>query len=539
MSETTYKLPGLEVAIEGNGLGLGNDVTGSNNVLIIGFTDDNTMTERILEPTHIKLSTDFDGSNALGSYSTDNSLATGFKQMIDICKKGVYAIPVSANLKIAEEIAEVDVEEIKKNNPQKTEENETNEAYEERIAGLVKAAEEAAKEAAKKAAEDKKVEMIYYLQDLLFTLKDNSMFSDIVLKNIYNDDYELKDGTICVSLDFLQSVVKGTSTVNDAIKDKWLYIVPGKTKAVESVKIGTETISNYSFVKLTVEDKNVVLANSHISNVSDEILYAFKGEGIFGYDGTYGEDIAKFTHSISLKSMLANFCITTTLQSSQILGYMSERPIYTRSMVEFTKWVKELPSDTYNGYLQVCATPLAMFTLNGASYVDTIEAAYCGLVASLEPESSTTNKEIPGLVSMVSNLSANQSSAIASKNYVTIRQKSGRYTIADGVTMAGKSSDFTRLTTVRITNQVVDSIRIVADPYIGEPNTLEKRNALRDQCEEVLDLLRQDGVIQAYKLELLALTQDIIDGNLKIALSIVPAFEIRRINLVISLKPSL
>ena len=158
---------------------------------------------------------------------------------------------------------------------------------------------------------------------------------------------------------------------------------------------------------------------------------------------------------------------------------------------------------------------------------------YCGLVGGLAPESSTTNKEVPGVVRLTSNLSANQSSVIASKNYVTIRQKNGTYAIADGVTSAGKTSDFTRLSTVRITNAVVDYVRAVADPYIGEPNTTEKRNALEGQILEVL------GLLQAYKMSMLTSNQDIIDGNIRIALSIVPVFEIRRINLIISLRPSL
>jgi hypothetical protein len=177
--------------------------------------------------------------------------------------------------------------------------------------------------------------------------------------------------------------------------------------------------------------------------------------------------------------------------------------------------------------------------LDGNAYFDTIEAAYAGTDAALPAQSSTTNKQIKGLNGMTTNLSASQISKLSYNNFVTLRCRNGQYFIADGVTTAGRDSDYTRLTTVKIANSVIKAVRDVSEPYIGEPNTVEKRNALNDQIEEMLDLLRGDGVIQAFKSQVLASDQDILDGNVKIALSIVPIFELRRINLVISLKPSL
>ena len=311
MSETNFKLPGLEVSIEDNGLGYGNDRTGSDNVLIVGFSNSES-TDRVLEPTLIRCSTDFDKSKSIGDYVVGNSLAVGFKQVSTGCSKGIYVVPVPNSCK------PTTVEDV-----------------------------------------DAKVNMVYYLQDLFYTLKDNALFSDIVLKNIYENQYEGIE-VVCTTLDYIKD-----NEIGDDLKDKWLYIVPKDGSETVEVGVGAEDdeekVYNYSFVKFATDGTVKVYA----SGLCDGLLYGLDSSAIQEFDGADSKTVENCTQKVSIKKMLADFCQKTTLSSKQILGYMSEAPASSTSLADFTKWVKDLKEQTYNGYLQICATPLAFFNLSG------------------------------------------------------------------------------------------------------------------------------------------------------------------------------
>ena len=539
MSETNYTLPGLDVEIEDQQMTHGNENTDPNNVLIIGFSDTAT-TKVSVEPIRIKYSTDFKGGAAIGSYAINNSLSRGFKQIVDACDKGVYVLPLADSIK-----AKFDTK-----------------------GDVISTVED-------------KIGFFHSMQDIFYSIKDNAIFSDIVLKNIYAEHYDLSDEVECISLDYLRTKLSaveqskdGTVEIEasaytnekmtfdsaelfgDDINKRYFYIAPDAETPADG-KVATDRLTivsgdnkvelvNYAFVIAEKDGENTTIKIVS-SSINDEMHYALKNKSVVGY----GKDITKKDEddqdvvvppskvNFSIIDMLANFCQEASMRNTQTLGYISVLPSLGTTILEFNEWSKNLKTLDLNGFVQVCATPAVPFGLNGEPYNDTIEAAYCGLVSSLAANISTTNKAIPGVVGVTKSMSANHSAAIARKHYVTLRQKANNYVVADGITAAGSDSYFTRLTTTRITNEVIQQVRAVSDPYIGEPNTVEKRNALEGQINEILSLMQQDGMIQAFKMQLLTTTQDIIDGNIKIALSIVPAFEIRRINLVISLKPSL
>lgn len=527
MSETNYTLPGLDVEIEDQQMTHGNENTDPNNVLIIGFSDTDVDITSV-EPIRIKYSTDFKSGAAIGGYTIGNSLSRGFKQIVDACDKGVYVLPLTGSIK-----AKFDTE-----------------------GALTSSVED-------------KIGFFHSMQDIFYSIKDNAIFSDIVLKNIYAEHYDLSDKVECVSLDYLRTKLSGAEqsdngtveieassyadekmTFNsvelfsDDINERYFYIAPGAEIPADG-KVATDRLTiasgdnkvelvNYAFVIAKKDGENTTI-KLVASSINDEVHYSLRDKNVVG--GAEDTKISKVNFSII--DMLANFCQEASMRNTQTLGYISVLPSLGTTILEFNEWSKNLKTLDLNGFVQVCATPAVPFGLNGEPYNDTIEAAYCGLVSSLAANISTTNKAIPGIVGVTKSMSANHSASIARKHYVTLRQKANNYVVADGITAAGSDSYFTRLTTTRITNEVIQQVRAVSDPYIGEPNTVEKRNALEGQINEILSLMQQDGMIQAFKMQLLTTTQDIIDGNIKIALSIVPAFEIRRINLVISLKPSL
>lgn len=170
-------------------------------------------------------------------------------------------------------------------------------------------------------------------------------------------------------------------------------------------------------------------------------------------------------------------------------------------------------------------------------------ASYAGLITSLAPQSSTTNKQVGG-VTQLKLLSAKQANELTGMRYVTMYSRTKGLTVASGVTGAYNvsryvRSDFVRLTTVRIVHAAVDLIRSVAEKYIGEPNNAPQINALDAEIDQVLQSLKGQGALNSYQFAISSTPDQRVLGELDINLTLVPAFEITRINLVVSLSKEL
>lgn len=196
-------------------------------------------------------------------------------------------------------------------------------------------------------------------------------------------------------------------------------------------------------------------------------------------------------------------------------------------------------------YISVIFGPeLGMANEVYGNYVSSGVAVYAAVASALAPESSTTNKELP-VTGMRYRLSEAQHNQLAGKAYVSFESKtlnalSGRsFTVKSGVTAGLLTSDYTRLSTVRITHATVQQIRKAADKYIGLPNSLAQRNSLATEIQSTLDLMKAAGVLQNFRFEIYSSVQDQVLGNAFITLELVPAFELRKIFTTVTLRPSL
>jgi hypothetical protein len=110
--------------------------------------------------------------------------------------------------------------------------------------------------------------------------------------------------------------------------------------------------------------------------------------------------------------------------------------------------------------------------------------------------------------------------------------------VKDGVTGALATSDYTRLSTVRITHTAVQIVRQAADPFIGQPNGLAQRNSLSAEIQASLDRLKELGVLQRFTFTIYSSIQDAVLGNAFITLELVPQFETRKFLTSVVLKAS-
>lgn len=242
----------------------------------------------------------------------------------------------------------------------------------------------------------------------------------------------------------------------------------------------------------------------------------------------------------SITAQLAGYCTIVSSRVSQTLGFVALASAAATDLATIKTYISGLTTQIFNGLVSVIGGPKVRFTLSdGTSYLDSGVAAYAAHVVMLPAQSAPTNKVLPGAVALEYNLSPAQLDLLCGKNIVTFRTKAERIVVTDGVTTAGKTSDFTRLTTVRIVNEAVEAIRTVADPFIGEPNDLPQQNALTTAIRSALDAMVQAGALRAFRFNLSASLQDYIDGKMKVDAELVPAFELRRINTTIALRPSL
>jgi len=177
------------------------------------------------------------------------------------------------------------------------------------------------------------------------------------------------------------------------------------------------------------------------------------------------------------------------------------------------------------------------------TYYGSSAIAYAALNASLSAQSAPTNKKLPGCTGMRFKFSNKQLNDLTGNRFVTFKLKNEGTTTAtkipyvvDGCTCGASTSDYKRLTTVKVVTQVIDEVREVADPFIGEPNTVEQRNALAALISKRLSVLKENGVIQYSEFEIAATTTQVLEGECSIALTLVPPQELRKITTVVALR---
>ena len=263
---------------------------------------------------------------------------------------------------------------------------------------------------------------------------------------------------------------------------------------------------------------------------------------------------------------LALLCAVLTYRTKMTHGFIDVKPNTNTTLVGIQKWVDKLlalpneflmrdndgniiydednnPMDI--GWYTSCvvgAQPLCTSATLG-NYYGSPAIAYAALNASLAAYSAPTNKKIPGCSAMRFKLSNKQMNDLTGKRMVCFKYKgegtSSASTIpyvVDGATCGLTTSDYTRLTTVKVVTQVVDEVREVSDPFIGEPNTVEQRNALAALISKRLSYLKEKGVIQYYEFEISATNYQVLLGECSIALTLVAPQELRKITTVVALK---
>lgn len=306
---------------------------------------------------------------------------------------------------------------------------------------------------------------------------------------------------------------------------------------------------------LTAQGAYQILENYHVDNIYVAGIY-----GDSKVSSTLSKSKSPFQYELAL------LCAVLTYRTKMTHGFIDMKPNTNTTLVGIQNYVAKLLAydNTFymvdqNGdiiydeenkpmdigwYTSAVVGPEPICTSNTlGNYYGSAAIAYAALNANLTAQSSPTNKSVPGCNGMRFKFSNKQLNDLTGNRFVVFKLKDEGTTnasrtpyVVDGCTSGATGSDYGRISTVKVVTRVVDEVREVADPFIGEPNTVEQRNALAALISKRLSYLKEQGVIQFFEFEIASTVTQVLSGEASIALTLIPPQELRKITTVVALR---
>ena len=398
----------------------------------------------------------------------------------------------------------------------------------------------------------------YYrtIDDLILAMKNDNnnlnMFEIEIVKGSGDDLVDLLNATVSTKLSN-----GGTDGLRPTTDE--MFIALSGARYTES-DIGTP-VSEYSSEVVTPDMIGFLKTQG-----AYQILENYNVDFIYPA-GVYADSVQTVNPNSDFQRELALVCAVLTYRTKMTHGFIDVKPNSNTTLVGIDAYVSKLVNTHENIYYMTdqngdiiydqdekpmdigwytSVVPGPEPVMNSdvlGTYYGSPAIAYAALNAVLEPQSSPLNKALRNVQGMKFKFSNKQMDALIGKRMVCFKLKneglataSSTPYVVDGVTAGAPGCDFADITTVKILTDVVDQIRKVADPFIGEPNTLEQRNALSALISKKLAKLKELGEIQDYEFEVAATIQMQLLGEASIALKIVPAMTLKKITTVVALR---
>ncbi len=152
-----------------------------------------------------------------------------------------------------------------------------------------------------------------------------------------------------------------------------------------------------------------------------------------------------------------------------------------------------------------------------------IAAPVAGLLSTLSPQSSPTNKTLPSVGRLTQRFSYSERINLAQSRILTLEQREGVRVVRGLTTDTG---GFTQVTTRRIVDFAKAGIRKVSNPFIGRLNNERVRAALQGAIDGFLTSMLVDEQLTNYSLEVTATRRDEIEGRAIVNVLLQPTFSI-------------
>lgn len=271
------------------------------------------------------------------------------------------------------------------------------------------------------------------------------------------------------------------------------------------------------------------------------------------YVGAYAD-----SSSPAFLTQLATACSSISSTNRQCLGVIGVKAPSATDAATINAWILgsgtvDSPSGTLNANLPSLTDALARYVSVVVAEMDTGGQApwawtngntttyyrsngalnYAGLISSLDPQNPPTNKMISSASYMPWRFSNNQLQALITDKCVApkVGLVDGIIRVCDAMTYASTTSDYRRLSTMRIVGAAVETMRGVGESYIGKPMSLWNQNAFKTALTSALETLKSNQAINRYQFSV-EFTPVLNSAN--ITLVIEPAWELRLIQTTIS-----
>lgn len=168
-------------------------------------------------------------------------------------------------------------------------------------------------------------------------------------------------------------------------------------------------------------------------------------------------------------------------------------------------------------------------------YLTNLANVYGGLITDTPENESTTAQRMPA-VQMRYYMPGAIADAAAGSRLITLINDEGTPTIADGPTFALLTSDYTRLTTMRIVAKVVEEVRLASRPFLGKGMSTGRRLAHETSLQSIIQKnVAEDETITAGNFTISQTRAQRVEGKMDLELVLTPVFELRQILLSVAL----
>jgi len=166
----------------------------------------------------------------------------------------------------------------------------------------------------------------------------------------------------------------------------------------------------------------------------------------------------------------------------------------------------------------------------------TINAAgvYTGLLSTIKPGQSTTNTVLPA-TTLPFAIKKTKLDELSKSGYVSLHTKARGTVVVSGELATNDNSDYDYISTAIIVRDVVKNIRTRLEPFIGQGLNQVTIAAAETAIEGVFESAVAAGAIENYAFTLIQGLAVNGRGTLTVPITIVPAFELREVNVSVKL----
>jgi hypothetical protein len=265
---------------------------------------------------------------------------------------------------------------------------------------------------------------------------------------------------------------------------------------------------------------------------------------------------------------LAQFCARVSVDTQSCYGVISVAPLSVPTFTNAVRRGNQLALTKYNfnylsgyntnspavsnaevlttagaalniGYLlNICVGPdpilnnqrLGNYVMDGA-------ATYAGKSTTIQPQIGMTNKTLSSVVGLSYNYGASVINTLVGSGpgFVVFNTQQGSVRTVADQTYEVSGGDFAKLSTLRITYASMEAVRQACAGFIGGAANPATINAMGTAVNSALAALKSSGALLDYTWNINATAANQIAGTFQINLQLVPALQIRKIYVTISL----